>query len=557
MSRKRSSEQLDVDAGGGGRVGAAGASFSKLGPLTWAEAQHEVWARTISDLATHPQGQLLLRQLGDNLGGGITFLTEFSGIDVPGMCLHGIMDEMKHRGFFDRADVHYQSAGDIDPRCRGILAAWPPGQRARLVGGDILNKLPREILTKLHNMVSAHAEDLTDSFIADEVIGFLTSSCGPPSSLSESCQVSGKPCKLLEHSIWQRPLRILIAGLTCVDFTHAGSQKGLRGKSALPILTWIWSRQEGLEDLIIIEEAQCFIRKMLPTLVKHLGSIYEVDAVLACPSQFGWPMTRHRSFVRLTKKTLSITAPLHTDQLDCFKRSVELSGDDLFVDTAPSTRSTARPAPKKQTFTADPEVVVVTPKKKLKASAAAGSPGDSASPSATEGLSPSPLGSMEVVGERYMPTLTDSERRHVIDQVTRSCKDEQATLFVCNKTGKMSEPRRLCPSLTTSIKIWSSTHRRHMSGREHLMALGIPHLPLQSSSSSSTTTSSGSSSSNPGVRSTVGLRLPVEVDAAFSKMSEHDLRVLAGNSINVNVMAIILAFSIASVAPVVPRTDIE
>ena len=262
--------------------------------MTWTDAQGNLIARVLSDLFSHEQGEAMMEQLVKTYKDGIAFVTEFSGVDVPGQVLFAIGEELKAFKKISCCNVCYISACDIDPKCRAVLAAFPRSTKPVHIGEDILQKLPADVRQEptalTEQLCTTRACDVSDNAFADEVMELLCQRCGDPSTLSQPCTLHpGQKCNLLHDPCASstKGIRLLVAGVTCTDFTVAGSRKGFRGLSALPLLVFIWSRREAVDDIIIIEEAASFARAMMPTLQKFLGAAYNLEHVLLCPSAFG------------------------------------------------------------------------------------------------------------------------------------------------------------------------------------------------------------------------------------------------------------------------------
>ena len=494
FSRKRSAE-LQCDTGTGGKV-KCGRHWRKIGPTSLKEA-FQMHERVLADLRTHRQGDVLHASLCNHFSNGIQLFTEFSGIDAPAQCLHGLASTLLVQGEIETYKIDYVSACDNSASCRQVLLALPEIMRPHHLGLDILDRIPEDTRKEISKMAASArgspAGELTANFYVEQILEALKC-CGMASELPQMCALhhggGGCGCQLLRSELGadgkRRSVRVVVAGITCTDFSYAGSKRGLQGESLMPILTFIWSRLQGLDDLIFIEEAPAFSKVMMPLLQSTLGGIYHIESVVMCPSEIGWPMTRKRSFLRLAhrQKTRRVCA-FSKSELSAFLHTVEMTGDDFFT-----SELHAKPAPRTRIWsksTPDTEVSLAF-------------------------LS-------EADRARYMGQLLRS------DMVTGGCNDDAnlTPIFNIHRTAKMSRPTRLLPSLTKRSRVLSATHKRVLCGMEHLAAMGVAVWPQ------------------------IQIPSACPVHGSFDHFSDRHLKEFAGNTMNTNIMSMVLAFGLAGV----------
>ena len=503
LARKRSSEALECDSGGGGIVFiSSGRSqpWRKVGPVTIADA-FDIFNRVLGDLRESDDGKSV-RRLCCHLQGGIALHTEFSGIDVPGQVIHGMAQALLSAGKISKVDVAYMSACDKSKGCRSILQCFPLTMKPTHIGADLLDKIPQEVRKEILQ-IAEHARDLpvdmenlTGHYVISEIMKALDR-CGRPSDLQQSCDVHGDqgPCKILQRpgGLDDRRLRLLIAGITCTDYSSAGARRGLLGDSLVPLLVFIWARREGIDDVVLIEEVPAFRKVIMPLLDQFLADIYQVESVFLCPSDIGWPMTRRRCFLRLARRDrVEVSSSFSQHSLRAaFSRTVELRGDDLFM------------APQEHL-------------EKLKWR--------------RSGKRARPSRSSDNNADDVWSFLSEGEKARLIDQmlpmqvtVGNSTNDSECTIVNVFRTGKMGSPVRLIPSLTQrTSRIVSLRHMRPLCGLEHLSAMGIAVWP-------------SCMRTNP-------------IANVFEGRSEAELKSFAGNTMNVNVMCAVVAFALGGVA---------
>ncbi len=102
-------------------------------------------------------------------------------------------------------------------------------------------------------------------------------------------------------SLW-----VEVAGTTCVAWSSMGAGLGWLDRSALPCLVWMFWVRFQQPDIVLHE---CVTRFQEEVLVRLLGDLYDVEAVVTSPSKLGIPSMRRRKYTMCIRKFRSGTDP--------------------------------------------------------------------------------------------------------------------------------------------------------------------------------------------------------------------------------------------------------
>ena len=127
--------------------------------------------------------------------------------------------------------------------------------------------------------------------------------------LQGSCQ-STQSLEPLRFWLFWFHVHLTNSGVTCTDFSMFNkSRKGVLGKSGVVLLTFLHELRWRVFDLVIVE---CVPQLDMNFVRKHIGSVYDIDAVVWGPEQAGWPCARPRLFLVMTAKAgkVALAKPL-------------------------------------------------------------------------------------------------------------------------------------------------------------------------------------------------------------------------------------------------------
>ena len=122
------------------------------------------------------------------------------------------------------------------------------------------------------------------------------------------------------------------AGLECYDFSRIGLKAGFSGASTRSALSWGHERKYWLESLIMTE---CSDEWDPVTLENLLSETHDINKMIICPSDFGWPISRPRTWTvnpRNDHMTLECSFQEFCKELGWFKVCM-LAGSDLFCES--------------------------------------------------------------------------------------------------------------------------------------------------------------------------------------------------------------------------------
>lgn len=350
-TREQASWELDLDGGGGcfarhtkrQRLISAGPadarSFLEYPKWLWGDLSQEDQQRIVSHFRV----------------GGVTVYGHFSGLDMYLLKMHDMLAMARH----DAPDIPHASpirnlhACDIDHASRRLLANLPPQMAPDHIHGDMLDRLPEDVLlrlTTLHEKYSmkfkvqeAQAEDPaaskqeSASFRFAEAQQMVRALCDVLAqvdfgSLSSYCVVHNKCCPTFGGTSSFGELRVATGSSICCDFSSYGSGVGILGKSVLPFLMWVMERKQMQEDLIFHENVPRWEREALWIVQEHLVATHVLECVTLSPDQMGVPMTRARCFLIARKRaTIECLHPITNEQFEKFRHSVVMTADNLFM----------------------------------------------------------------------------------------------------------------------------------------------------------------------------------------------------------------------------------
>ena len=364
--------------------------------------------RMWSDLQKfHKSGARMAEQVTSHVDSGLELRTAFSGVDAPLHAVNALLT-MLQKG---PEHLTYASACDRWAASRTVLESFPEPWRPKSVEEEICGEcVPTEIMEQ---MTEKHGN-------------FIHSKSGKKNSVRELVAHIEGLAGMLRHldlspkdkgQIDKNKLQLQIVGLDCTEYSSRGLRKREGGSTLLAMVVYLCRISQMLPHLLIIEEAPEFMAHGIPLINAILGAHYSVEAVHICPSFFGFPMTRKRTwFILRLRKGCVCREPFSLESIRCYERAVCLTGDDMFL---PVEAMEAKPAEK---FNKGDE-------KRLK--------------SQLESLSGLP-------------------------------SDASKTIVNVAQNFPWGHPSVLIPSLTRdSCRLWSTSRGRLMYPEEHLFSMGL------------------------------------------------------------------------------------
>eukprot|EP00959_Pyramimonas_sp_CCMP1952_P309050 6467495-Pyramimonas_sp.AAC.1 len=188
------------------------------------------------------------------------------------------------------------------------------------VGSDMTDRLPRGLSADLNALVSEYNEKYKQALAAtgkkaDKTItaalgkDFMTACFDAleqhagtfDPSATFKCRKHNQPCRAypsLDPALSKHEFRVLIAGVTCLDWASYGKQEGSFGKSALAWLTLMWDLMHCRYDFAILECTQHFMHEQMAQLLSNIGA--KVYHAVFSPHMLGVPSMRHRKYMVVT-----------------------------------------------------------------------------------------------------------------------------------------------------------------------------------------------------------------------------------------------------------------
>lgn len=202
--------------------------------------------------------------LRHNILRGVELSTSYSGMGCAEMAAEMIMEGCISAGLVGVHTFTSYCAMDISNLCRRALQSHEKGPlRPHHVFGDVLDLLPPGAL----NALQAMEMEFQLSYIADgheeaalafvrQVFAVLAAVADYPAPhlYCHNCQ---KLCCADSRSAsghgLSRPLRVMLAGSTCIAFSGMGKRSQWAHDSAVPCLAWMWSLRRSQPHFVIHE----------------------------------------------------------------------------------------------------------------------------------------------------------------------------------------------------------------------------------------------------------------------------------------------------------------
>ena len=354
--------------------------------------------------------------------------------------------------------------------------------------------------------------------------------------------VSGQDPELLDG----RPL-LVVAGTPCTSWSRMGNRKAWTAPATIGVLFWCFETLVLQPDIILHE---CTTDFQVGTLEKIFQDKYSLQTLVVSPHYCGWPCTRARRFTLLvnTEKRRSLLSFTEHRFGSVFYRQLKCTGDVFFCadDTElhnfAEELSSKKQLPVPDLKRADPEVQREVGSRCLQPKALVGlfsvshlQQNQARLPrKKTRGICSVFLGLFCVychspslkVWKRLLPESTFQR----LLQYERECeindKDKVYIVNLCQNVTFMNQLSLTIPCLLTKTTfLWSMRRARPMLPIEGLEVMGIPVFSPSRCAES---------------------RSAVECLWHAKELSHADVAFLAGNSMNVHVVAAVLAYAMGS-----------
>lgn len=240
----------------------------------------------------------------------LKYSSHYSGIDMNFIGLTYIVIALKHLNLAPDLEfpAHIHSC-DSSSMCQELLKKYKPPFRPQHVLGDLENRLSddaRERLAELERPSDCAFPEVV-RYCNDQKTLVLDEPGSYPPEKEDYCELHEKSCR-----VWDGPVRDFAEGLTlnsagtaCLDYTPFGQSKGPAGDCQQPYMVWRGERVVRQEALTIQECSDRFpVQEQLKSKVEPN---FQVQHALLCPSYFGYPKRRRRSYAAIIHRLLEFT----------------------------------------------------------------------------------------------------------------------------------------------------------------------------------------------------------------------------------------------------------
>ena len=258
----------------------------------------------------------------------VWFTTSYSGIGFPEAAISILVKELAAVGL--ELKVRFVSACEIDevPRRALLQHKHCPDH----VFGDITSRIPCDLRDKLLRSAkvrrdaiaervavvkaalgSIEARKVKTAMVAELGQEFVHEASGaldgvPVASQlwcyrhAQFCPVQDVPSCLQEGGLSPcQPLRVEIAGSTCVAWSSMGSHWGWLDDSSIPCLVWMHTTAAARPDMILHECTTSFqAEQFRPTF---RSDVYSLQSLVTCPTDWGIPVERARRYTLMVLHT--------------------------------------------------------------------------------------------------------------------------------------------------------------------------------------------------------------------------------------------------------------
>ena len=411
-----------------------------------------LWAEQFAETLKHNNfGVDFWESLCAKWEAGLVLSSDYSGCGqfetAAGMIRHVIERSGRSLG----QDWRLHRATDVLPHCRRTLQAHSP-HAPGCIFGDMLDRMEPEVAAQLDNMLlkvglsaATPAEKQAACEEATDIIAGLVKDMHEqgklPTDITARCYQHERTCRVVQRRSGQDAGRLLVhaAGVSCVDWSSRGRQRGFAGPTARVFTQWLIERRVAEEDLILVE---C-TRRFQPALLQKVFFDYDMYSHVFSPSHLGFACDRHRVYVMLIRRSsLRLAVPWGSAAVfkDLFYRNVGLHGSVYF-------RAPAELVGKR--------VSEMALARHLPAHQQGGEPWE------------------------FKHVIPSGKRKRIQEYVQHAiAKDPNSAtpdfIFDAEQYPSYGGLTRRVPALTQSIQPYSLVHKRTMLAEEKLEVMGLP-----------------------------------------------------------------------------------
>lgn len=417
----------------------------------------------------------------------------------------------------DSGDVGFRTlqASDIKQVCRLCLKSFPGAHRPGHVLGDLLARLPTDILEKINALTPTaeeyrhHLEVVEAAHEAIDALLRTNIDCCFNDDTRCHCDLHDRSCLIYDTTLLTpHMLTWFAAGVTCLDVSRAGLRRGKLGPHHVPLMVWYWERRKRQEDLGLLE---CTPDVDIAEAEARLGDIYDISSiVLSSRSLLGIHYERERTFLSFHKKATVVSC----SSIDTF---VDIFGCAPPSDDCPSSRLQG------DMFWCAPAAIVQDELRKEATRHGLELPVEW--PNLLSPGNSSRLQGYEELRMDYLSAHLELPRDvlHLADEGGR----DQLPPIICDLSQEPTERPRLASHLMTLMQKtipWSFRMQRPLLGQESLVAQGVPVFDFL----------------------TDGGRFQCPYAPLLDQMGQASQRSLAGNMICIPLIGKLMSFVMAS-----------
>lgn len=223
-------------------------------------------------------------------------------------------------------------ASDVAPHCREVLCSLDV-DNGPCVFGDMTERMPTALKAQLEPVLArfrtpsndvAVLKQLGNEFV-EEAAKILAKHFPSDPHLKLHCSKHFTNC-LVHKDSKRGSCTLMIAGVSCIDYTSMGKRRGVIGEGAMPFLTLVHEIREKRYGISIIECTPAFNHKQLERL---LGPGFGVQYAVFSPLDIGHLASRTRKYtVVLNEENLEwlvekeLTTKLFLDEFGCAVQTI-------------------------------------------------------------------------------------------------------------------------------------------------------------------------------------------------------------------------------------------
>lgn len=422
---------------------AAASTLSKVGPenlletFSWAE-------RYVKRLAyARPDMHANLKQLLSS-GRPLALCTDYSGMGCAEMAMTSIIESIMEEPV--ELPIKMYRASDISETCRRVLLEHPCAPLH--VFGDIFGRVPtsaKESMMELQRCVGKHVKGKMDALAMHRWGRFLSKGCRKIMAKAvidpdrrAHCYRHGCKCRVAPSG--EGVISILVAGVTCTDFSSMGARRRSAGVTTLCFHAFAAQALVDAPHMILLECVKGFEVHNLNVF----NGAYIINHIDFSPKDLGFAVSRPRKYMLL----------LHRDKVQMTATFNRNNFGQLFF--APCTMNPL------EYFVVDDDTryqYVIVPLV------------------AQRGLpEKKPNGEPWMLHEVLAPGTLQS----LLHYKERALQEDRAILGVLNQNERFSTVGRdAVPTLLRRADIYSTELDKMLVSLEHLLVMGIAHKGMK------------------------------------------------------------------------------